>query len=244
MAAERLLQSELHSGLLQSLRVATSIRPASRLTGGAAAPGHQVLPDHLALADLAGRLAELSGAAAGQLSIAVGLVQDAQRGGEPVAWIHSTAAPPYPPDLAQRDVDLEALVMVRVQNERAMLRAADQLLRSGAFGLVILDYLERPRAPLSVQVRLTGLCRQHECTLLCLGPEPAFPMASLRAHVDRRRSEVHVDRHESGHATGRADARSSGSRGRFVCSVQVEKDKRRGQAWRFEQCFDGPVGLS
>lgn len=228
MAAERLLQSELQSGLLQSLRVATAIRPASRLpVAGDATAGIALAPDRLTLVDLAGRLAELSGAAAGQLSIAVGLVQEAQRSGEPVAWIHSTAAPPYPPDLAQRAVDLEALAMVRVRNERAMLRAADQLLRSGAFGLVILDYLERSRAPLSVQVRLTGLCRQHECTLLCLGPEPAFPMASLRAHVDRRRCE--------------GDPRGGSQ---FACAVQVEKDKRRGHAWHFEQCFDGPVGLS
>lgn len=220
--------------LARSLRVSTSIRSVPREWQ---APGPPT--SGLRAPELMGRLAELVGSGdgtAGQLSVAVGLLQEVQAAGEPVAWIHSTAPPPYPPDLAERGVDLESLAVVRVAGrggagrggagDRAMLRAADQLLRSGAFGLVVLDYLKRPLAPLAAQVRLAGLCRQHHCALLCLGPEPAFPMASLRARVERSR------------ATG-----PSGKADRYVCTVEVDKDKRRGRQWRYEQHFDGPVGM-
>ncbi|MCA8949622.1 MAG: recombinase A [Planctomycetes bacterium] len=198
-----------------SLRIATSIRPFERPAAGRTADDLAV--EYLAVGDLAGRLVELVGS---RLSVAVDLLRQAQHRGEPVAWVHSTAPPPYPPDLASRAVDLRALAVVRVDDDRAMLRAADQLLRSGAFGLVALDFLTRPRAPLAAQVRLAGLCRQHHCTLLCLAPESAFPMASLRADIVRARQA-----------------------GRFVCTVRVDKDKQRGTAWRTEQRFDGPVGM-
>ncbi|MCR9247202.1 MAG: recombinase A [bacterium] len=207
--------------LVGSMRVATSIAgPASARQGWGGREFGELQFAELRFAELQGRLVELAGGGAGQLSLAAEWLLQAQQEREPVAWVHAAAAPPYPPDLAARSIDLAALAMVRVENDRAMLRAADQLLRSGAFGLVVLDYLQRPIAPLAAQVRLAGLCRQHDCTLLCLGPEPAFPMASLRASVERER---------------RPD--------RFVCTVKIDKDKRRGREWQFERRFDGPVGM-
>ena len=110
--------------------------------------------------------------------------------------------------------------MVQVPNAVAQLRAADCLLRSGAFGLVVLDFGESADIPLSAQVRLAGLCRQHDSALLCLGPDAAFPMASLRARVERKRRAGH-----------------------FACTVRVHKDKRRGREWQYEQDFRAPVGM-
>lgn len=92
------------------------------------------------LEEVAGRLIEISGqSATAALTCALGLVLDAQRHGEPVAWVSDVGSSFYPPDAADSGVDLEALVVVRVPATLAIPRAADQLARSGAFGLLVLD---------------------------------------------------------------------------------------------------------
>ena len=49
--------------------------------------------------------------AAGRLTLAFGLVREAQEGGEPVGWVTSTESSFYPPDAAQNGIDLAALVV-------------------------------------------------------------------------------------------------------------------------------------
>lgn len=67
----------------------------------------------------AGRLIELSGTrAAPLLTLAFALVLDAQRAGEPVAWVQRTGSTFFPPDAARNGVDLKSLVVVRLP-ERA-----------------------------------------------------------------------------------------------------------------------------
>ena len=89
---------------------------------------------------LTGRLAELSSWGTGaSLTLAFELVLQAQHGGEPVAWITTSPSTFFPPDVAHGGVDLDALPVVRVPDGQAAARAADKLVRSGAFGLVILD---------------------------------------------------------------------------------------------------------
>ena len=78
------------------------------------------------------------------LTAATALVVDAQRQREPVVWISSRAAGCYPPDLVACGVDLESLPFVHVADAEASLRAADQLVRSGAFGLLVLDLVALP----------------------------------------------------------------------------------------------------
>jgi hypothetical protein len=92
------------------------------------------------LPQVAGRFAEISGSeATAVLTLAFGLVRDAQGRGEPVAWATATESSFYPPDTAQLGVDLAALVVVRVPKADAIARAGEKLLRSGGFGLVVLD---------------------------------------------------------------------------------------------------------
>ncbi len=91
-------------------------------------------------AALAGGVAEISSAnGGGTLSLAMALVLDAQREGEPVAWVAAGEGTFFPPDAAAAGVDLGALPVVLAPAVAEALRAADLLLRSGAFGLVILD---------------------------------------------------------------------------------------------------------
>ena len=64
---------------------------------------------------------------------------EAQVASEPVAWIMLDTSSFYPPDVADAGIDLSALVVIRVQDGIGAARAAQRILRSGAFGLVIID---------------------------------------------------------------------------------------------------------
>jgi RecA/RadA recombinase len=140
-----------------------------------------------------GQLLELSGQAPGKLSLALRWVLRAQVAGEPVAWIGLRHADSfYPPDVAETGVDLSALVLVRLSSQgtaHALVRAAELLLRSGAFGLVVVD-LERgvPRGELAWQSRLSGLARMHGARVVLLTRASAQeaslgPLVSLRVEA-------------------------------------------------------------
>jgi recombination protein RecA len=178
------------------------------------------------LPQVAGRLAEVSGSkATAVLTLAFCLVLDAQKHGEPVGWATSTESSFYPPDAAQLGVDLAALVVVRVPKADAIARAGEKLLRSGGFGLVVLD-LGLADMPTPLQSRLTGLAHHHDSALVCLTEKDskAFSLGSL---VSLR---VHAKRKTVG-------------KNEFACSLSVLKDKRRGPTWTHEELLHGPLGL-
>lgn len=137
-----------------------------------------------------GHMLELSGQKAGKLSAVVRLITRAQAEGEPVVWVTlREQAGFYPPDFAQAGVDLAALVVVRLAESagsHAVVRVAEVLLRSGAFGLVIIDFVGGvPRGELSWQSRLSGLLRRHDARAVLLTSsareEPSLgPLVSLR----------------------------------------------------------------
>jgi recombination protein RecA len=178
------------------------------------------------LLQVAGRFVEISGSkATAVLSLTFGLVLDAQKRGEPVGWATSTESSFYPPDAAQLGIDLAALVVVRVPKADAIARAGEKLLRSGGFGLVVLD-LGLADIPTPLQSRLTGLAHHHHSALICLTQKDskAFSLGSLvslRVHAERKRV---------------------GSN-KFTCSLSILKDKRRGPTWTYEELLHGPPGL-
>jgi len=176
---------------------------------------------------LAGRLVELSSdGAAAPLTLAFGLVLDAQRRGEPTAWISGTQSTFFPPDAAEGGVDLLALVVVRVPELRQALRAAEHLTRSGAFGLLVLDLGGAARVSSAALTRLAGLATHHETLVLFLtrkkGTHPSLgSLISLRGGATR-------------------EPRGAG---RFSCRVDALKDKRRGPGWSHAELCRGPAGL-
>lgn len=117
-----------------------------------------------------GRIVELCGEA--QTTAAVMLLAQVQREGETAAWIQPARGDLFPPDLAAAGVDVEALIVVHVpesDREAGQCRAAELLLRSGGFGLVILDFSRgEPRGSTAWQGRLLGLARQHEARVVIL----------------------------------------------------------------------------
>jgi len=178
-------------------------------------------------ATFAGRLGELRGGqASAALSLAFRLVLDAQRAGETVAWITRRDRAFYPPDVAQAAVDVEALVVIWAADSLASARAADQLARSGGFGLVVLDLGADARLPTPIQARLAGLARKHGAAVLCL--------------TEKKGRQPYI----RGLISIRAEALRSGRENdRFRCRASVLKDKRRGSSWEHEEMFDGPDGL-
>lgn len=180
-------------------------------------------------AQLSGRLVEVSGiGAVASLTAAVGLVLEAQVEGDPVAWISLPASTFYPPDLADSGVDLEGLVVVRAPSVEHAGRAADRLLRSGGFGLVVLDLGPGGRdaaLPIPLQGRLVGLAQRHDAAIVCLTEKPA-DAASLGSMVSLRAETLRAREGE-----------------RFVVSVRALKDKQRGPGWEQAEPAKGPAGL-
>ena len=202
------------------------------------------------LAELAGRLVELSGPpSTAKLSVAFSLVLEAQRAGEPVAWLGDRDTSFFPPDVAESGVDLDALVVVRLPTQPDIARAADPLVRSGAFGLIVLDLCSgqlRASKPVSIpaplQTRLMGLAQKHGTALLCLTEKdrhrPSLgSLVSLRAEAIRSRPRVlrQPQAWVRGQAVSAAD--------RFTCEIRMLKDKRRGPGWMHAEVFRGPAGL-
>ena len=184
------------------------------------------LPSRWTLSEVAGRLVEISGAgASAALTLAFGLVLEAQQRGEPVGWVASTASFFYPPDVAENGIDLATLVVVRLPGVESIPRAGEKLLRSGGFGLVVLD-LGAADIPVPLETPLTGLAHRHHTALVCLTEKERRTfslgsLVSLRAHAEKKRA----------------------AENRFACALRVLKDKRRGPTWSHEEFYSGPAGL-
>ena len=179
------------------------------------------------LSSLAGRLTEMSDSgAAPSLTAAAALILQAQQRGEPAAWIGFGNSIFFPPDFAEWGIDLEALPVVRVPDALAASRAADQLLRSGAFGLVVLDLKAEARMHMAAQSRLAALARKHHTALLCLtrkkrGAPSLGPLVSL---------------HGEGSITRTAFSR-------FDWEIRMVKDKRGAPGWSHMESCRGTDGL-
>jgi recombination protein RecA len=179
---------------------------------------------------LAGRFVELSGAGASAvLTVAMQLVWEAQHHGENVAWVGVGGSTFFAPDAARAGIDLAALPVVMAPDVLAAGRAVSHLLRSGAFGLVVLDLAgltvgREIDLPMPLQSRLTGLAQKHGSVLVALTSKDA-DQASLGSLV-------------SLHASVRRDGEAAG-----VVHVDVTKDKRHGPGWSQRATFHGPAGF-
>lgn len=181
--------------------------------------------------EVCGRIVEISsdGARGATLTAAIGLVVQAQRTGEPVAWVSACESTFFPPDADSAGVDLEALAVVRVAGAQAGGRSADRLMRSGAFGLVVLDLGDGAEAAKGLtpplQGRLHGLAQRHACALVCLTDKKA-DAPSLGAGVGLR-----------------VEARRRRDGATLLLAVRALKDRRRGAGWTVEEVVHGPPGL-
>lgn len=224
---------------------------------GAVKPQDHPEQERFSLGELAGRLVEVSEDLRGASSPSAATswlasrVAEAHRRGDTAAWILCSAdealrGQPYPPDLADHGVDLAALPIVRVRDGAGVLQAADVLLRSGGFGLVVAEWPRgTDRPPEGALGRLLGLCQKHDAALVWLtdgqppASQPGLPpsdagrmgaLISLRLEVSRE-----------AYAPDRGPERLEP--GRVRLQLQVRKDKRRGPGLVCRQIFRTPQGM-
>jgi len=214
------------SGSARAAAAVISLDELRARRGGVIATSDAPAPARWTRAQLSGRLVEVSGiGAVASLTAAVGLVLEAQCDGDPVAWIALPTSTFYPPDLADQGVDLDALIVVRAPAIDHAGRAADRLLRCGAFGLVIVDLGSDAELPMPLQGRLVGLAQRHDAALVCL-TEKSNDAASIGSMVSLR-----------------AEARRARDGDRFRVTVRALKDKQRGPGWEQDDTAAGPAGL-
>jgi len=183
-------------------------------------------PERWSLAAIRGRLVELSArGASATLTAAVELVGEAQAQSEPVAWLTLGTGTFYPPDVADSGIDLAALVVVRAPDVTAVARAAERLLRSGAFGLIVLDLGDKAELSMQIQGRLVTLAQTHDAAVVCLTEKPG-DAGSLGSLVSLRAEALRVREH-----------------GEFSVTLRALKDKRRGPGWAHTVKRRGPAGL-
>ena len=182
------------------------------------------------LGALRGRLVEVSArGASATLTAAMEIVAEAQQQSEPVAWLTLANSPCNPPDVAESGIDLAALVVIRTPDATAAARSAERCLRSGAFGLVVIDLCGGgTAADLSMQIqgRLVTLAQTHDAAVVCL-TEKYQDTASLGSLVSLRAEALRVR-----------------ERPDFALSVRVLKDKRRGPGFTHVVKRRGPAGLT
>ena len=178
------------------------------------------------LKEVEGRLVEISDPhPIAALSFAFLLLRDAQANGSHTAWIGSLQSTFYPPDTELNGINLRNLPVLRMVDTQCMGRAAETLLRSGAFQLVLLDLGRNHSVPVARLAQLNGLARKHNACILFL-TEKQFtgqsigPLISLHAHTSRERIKD----------------------GEFLCRIHVLRDKRRGTRWTWQTRFAGVDG--
>ena len=195
--------------------------------------------DAFGLGPLSGRLVEISGhRASANLTVAFGLVLEAQSKDEPVAWVTLSRSTFFPPDVADSGIDLTRLAVVRVSDGVAACRATVELTRSGGFGLVVLDFgagdfsepVPRTRrkkgASLSVPfiTKLVGLAQKTSTAVVVL-TEKTREASSLNSLISLR-----------------CEARRNPE---HPCEIEIDvlKDKRRGPGRRYREVCRAPAGL-
>jgi recombination protein RecA len=175
--------------------------------------------------NLVGILSEVSEETpSGAASFAADLIAEAQRQGEPAAWVAATDSIFFPPDLAARGIDVSAVAVIRAGGENNGLTAAEWIVRSGAVGLVVVDCGAVPQVPDASLGRLLKLAERGQCAVVFLTrksrQEPSLgSRVSLRACLSR-----------------------SGS-GPFLVQVHTAKDKRSSSGAGQARHYHGPAGM-
>jgi recombination protein RecA len=212
------MKSHLASADLSSLIARLGIQQA---------PSREPVPSEWNLDLLSGRFAELSSEGeTASISAAVSIILEAQKRGEPAAWVAVGPSSFFPPDVAASGIDLDSLPVIRVVNALSAARAADWLLRSGAFAVVALDLGTDWEMQIPVQARLAALAKKNRTALLC--------MTKKRRDAPSIGSLVSI--------RGEARAQKTGF-DKFTWEIHILKDKRHGPGWSYEEESRGVEGL-
>lgn len=156
------------------------------------------------------------------LTLLCRLILDAQSRSEPVAWISATDDTFYPPDFHTNGVVLSALPVVTTRDVQQAARAAEHIIRSGAFGLVVL-HISDGRLSNAGLGRLASLVDHYDAALVLVtsGRQTLGSLISLRI-------------------TSTVEPLGGG---KFRCRLLVTKDKRNGPRGVYQEECDGQPGM-
>ncbi len=187
--------------------------------------------DHsgLDIGALRGRLVEVTARRGHpQVTLAIERIAEAHRCGEPAAWIGPSTSLFYPPDIADWPLDWSALALLRLDNRQQATRAADKLLQSGAFGIVVIDLIDCDDTALPTPLihRLKRQAKRHDSAALFL----------TRTGRDGVSVSNAIDLRARAKWTG-VDA------DQLQLRAVITKDRSRGPGDHIEEEYDGPLGL-
>lgn len=192
---------------------------------------------------LRGQLVELCGAdASAALSFGARLILQAQCSDAPVAWVTAGESLFFAPDMRQSGVDLGALAIVWLEDTLQVLRGVDALLRSGGFGLVVVDLGEGAKISRSQQNRLARMAERHEATVVFISGSALGERRMPRASASRNSSKK--TRTSALRVSLRVEAsRARAASGDFCCTLRALKDNRRAPGWTDKEVRRGTPGL-
>ncbi len=199
----------------------------------------------------AGSLVELTGSSASAgLSVVAPLIHEAQRAGEPCAWISMQSETFFLPDFIRCGVDTGRLTVVRVPNTRAVSHSAEYLARSAGFGLLVVDFTAGDVRDVESHFadRIVRLARRHDIAVLCLTHSSAHvprrrPGALARRNRDERGRDGLHDTLGSLVSIRAEVSRERASDGTFRSVVRVVKDRHRGPGRSYSVMRYGPDGV-
>ncbi|MFO7155512.1 MAG: hypothetical protein DIU72_002695 [Pseudomonadota bacterium] len=136
-----------------------------------------------------GRIVALSGEGTGSTALALSIAAHASRTGRLVAWVDGADA--FDPRGAREaGLSLSRLLWCRPKDLRAAIRAADALIASGAFPLVVLDLRREEPRPVaqSAWLRLARGAEANRGCLLVLGEAGAQSFAAATLSPSRAKA--------------------------------------------------------
>ncbi len=176
--------------------------------------------------EVQGRLTEISEPCPiAALSFALSLAREVHEAKQLAAWISLSPSMFFPPDAQNHGIDLRNFPVLRMDDIHSVGKASETLLRSGAFRLLILDLGKNHGMPMARLSQLHGLTRKHLSCVVFV--------------TERQNTEQSVGSLVSLH--GRTSRKSIGD-GRFICTIDVLRDKVRGCHWSWDICLAGIDG--
>jgi len=194
-----------------------AITPASRLLD-------TTDPRPRDVSSLRGHLVEVDdGPGRAVTTLGASVVYEAQASGRCAAWVTTRDDLPLAEDLVAWGIDLQALLFVRAPDARAAGRAAERLLRTGAWAAVVLEPGAFVFEPARIG-RLSRLAETHHATVLVRREGRAGPGSAL---VGMR---LQASRERPSHEPPRL-------------AIDVVRHRRGGAGSRWTTTCDGPPGL-
>lgn len=197
---------------------------ASRLVTEPAQPTNGLF----SLANLSGRLTQIVNTpSAPAVSAVFFIVAEAVTSKEPLIWINQSNIVFFPPDLERMGIPPSLVPIVRSRDTRGTLRSIEHVLRSGAYGLVVVNTggsFSVAQGRLGTFARLVDM---HGTALIFITEEDEDRAPSLGSGISLQCS---VRLKKTGANT-------------FGVRITAVKDKNRSPGWAETKTCYGPPGL-